>query len=61
MVLKLNGGLGTSMGCEGPKSLIYVRNDKTFLDLTVQQIEVRGLKVYFVSEGYVIFVVVFEQ
>ena len=40
VVLKLNGGLGTSMGCEGPKSLIYVRDDKTFLDLTVQQIEV---------------------
>ncbi|XP_065919352.1 UTP--glucose-1-phosphate uridylyltransferase-like [Dysidea avara] len=39
VVLKLNGGLGTSMGCEGPKSLIYVRDDKTFLDLTVQQIE----------------------
>lgn len=39
VVLKLNGGLGTSMGCEGPKSLIYVRNDQTFLDLTVQQIE----------------------
>ena len=40
VVLKLNGGLGTSMGCVGPKSLISVRNDDTFLDLTVQQIEV---------------------
>ena len=40
MVLKLNGGLGTSMGCKGPKSLISVSNDNTFLDLTVQQIEV---------------------
>lgn len=40
VVLKLNGGLGTSMGCVGPKSLISVRNDATFLDLTVQQIEV---------------------
>ena len=40
VVLKLNGGLGTSMGCKGPKSLISVRNDNTFLDLTVQQIEV---------------------
>ena len=39
-VLKLNGGLGTSMGCSGPKSLISVRNDLTFLDLHVQQIEV---------------------
>ena len=40
VVLKLNGGLGTSMGCKGPKSLISVRNDNSFLDLTVQQIEV---------------------
>ena len=41
VVLKLNGGLGTSMGCTGPKSLISVRNAHTFLDLTIQQIEVR--------------------
>lgn len=39
VVIKLNGGLGTSMGCHGPKSVIPVRNDLTFLDLTVQQIE----------------------
>eukprot|EP00096_Caligus_rogercresseyi_P010438 TRINITY_DN3808_c0_g1_i1.p1 TRINITY_DN3808_c0_g1~~TRINITY_DN3808_c0_g1_i1.p1 ORF type:complete len:506 (+),score=135.43 TRINITY_DN3808_c0_g1_i1:150-1667(+) len=39
VVIKLNGGLGTSMGCKGPKSVISVRNDLTFLDLTVQQIE----------------------
>jgi len=38
-VLKLNGGLGTTMGCTGPKSVIEVRNDKTFLDLTVIQLE----------------------
>ncbi|EDW05078.1 GH22478 [Drosophila grimshawi] len=39
VVIKLNGGLGTSMGCHGPKSVIPVRSDLTFLDLTVQQIE----------------------
>lgn len=39
VVIKLNGGLGTSMGCHGPKSVIPVRNELTFLDLTVQQIE----------------------
>ncbi|KAG7209035.1 hypothetical protein KM043_015198 [Ampulex compressa] len=39
VVIKLNGGLGTSMGCHGPKSVIAVRNGLTFLDLTVQQIE----------------------
>jgi len=39
VVLKLNGGLGTSMGCKGPKSVITVRGDFTFLDMQVQQIE----------------------
>lgn len=39
VVVKLNGGLGTSMGCTGPKSIIQVRNDLTFLDLTVKQVE----------------------
>lgn len=43
VVVKLNGGLGTSMGCHGPKSVITVRNNLTFLDLTVQQIEVNLL------------------
>jgi UTP--glucose-1-phosphate uridylyltransferase len=38
-VLKLNGGLGTTMGCTGPKSVIEVRNGLTFLDLIVKQIE----------------------
>ncbi|KAJ6935908.1 hypothetical protein NC652_010829 [Populus alba x Populus x berolinensis] len=35
----LNGGLGTTMGCTGPKSVIEVRNGLTFLDLIVIQIE----------------------
>ena len=39
-VLKLNGGLGTTMGCVGPKSVIEVRDNMTFLDLSVRQIEV---------------------
>jgi UDP-N-acetylglucosamine pyrophosphorylase len=41
-VLKLNGGLGTTMGCVGPKSAIEVRDGMTFLDLTVRQIEVHS-------------------
>ena len=40
VILKLNGGLGTSMGCKGPKSVITVRGEYTFLDMQVQQIEV---------------------
>ncbi|KAK9353482.1 UTP--glucose-1-phosphate uridylyltransferase family [Lipomyces doorenjongii] len=39
VVLKLNGGLGTSMGCVGPKSVIEVREGQSFLDLSVRQIE----------------------
>lgn len=50
VVVKLNGGLGTSMGCKGPKSVIQVRNDLTFLDLTVQQIEVSIKKKYSKTE-----------
>jgi UTP--glucose-1-phosphate uridylyltransferase len=39
-VVKLNGGLGTTMGCVGPKSAIEVREGLTFLDLSVRQMEV---------------------
>jgi UTP--glucose-1-phosphate uridylyltransferase len=37
-VCKLNGGLGTTMGCRGAKSAIVVREKKTFLDLTIDQV-----------------------
>ncbi|XP_032221634.1 UTP--glucose-1-phosphate uridylyltransferase isoform X2 [Nematostella vectensis] len=39
VVIKLNGGLGTTMGLVGPKSLISVTQELTFLDLNIQQIE----------------------
>jgi UTP--glucose-1-phosphate uridylyltransferase len=38
-VCKLNGGLGTSMGCAGPKSSIVVKNGQSFLDLILLQLE----------------------
>lgn len=38
VVIKLNGGLGTSMGMDRAKSLLPVRDGKTFLDLIVQQV-----------------------
>jgi UDP-N-acetylglucosamine pyrophosphorylase len=38
VVIKLNGGLGTSMGLQGPKSLLAVRPGVNFLDLMVRQI-----------------------
>jgi UTP--glucose-1-phosphate uridylyltransferase len=37
-VLKLNGGLGTSMGLEKAKSLLPVKDGKTFLDLIAEQV-----------------------
>ena len=38
VVLKLNGGLGTSMGLDKAKSLLEVKNGNTFLDLTAKQV-----------------------
>ncbi|KAI5150235.1 UTP--glucose-1-phosphate uridylyltransferase [Enteropsectra breve] len=38
-VLKLNGGLGTTMGCVGPKSVIKVRDNMNFIDLIAKQIK----------------------
>ncbi len=37
-VIKLNGGLGTSMGLSKAKSLLPVKDGNTFLDITAQQI-----------------------
>ena len=38
VVLKLNGGLGTGMGLDKAKSLLKVKGDDTFLDLTAKQV-----------------------
>ena len=38
-ILKLNGGLGTSMGCSAPKSSIIVKNNYTFIDIICKQVE----------------------
>jgi UTP--glucose-1-phosphate uridylyltransferase len=38
VVVKLNGGLGTSMGMTEPKSLLEVKDGLTFLDVVVRQI-----------------------
>jgi UTP--glucose-1-phosphate uridylyltransferase len=35
----LNGGLGTTMGLTGPKSLIEAKNGKTFLEIILKQTE----------------------
>ena len=38
VVLKLNGGLGTSMGLSGPKSLLAVKPGRSFLDVIAAQV-----------------------
>ena len=37
-MIKLNGGLGTSMGMTKAKSLLEVKDGRTFLDLIAEQI-----------------------
>ena len=37
-VVKLNGGLGTSMGLSGPKSLLEVKSANSFLDVIATQV-----------------------
>ena len=38
-IIKLNGGLGTSMGMDRAKSLLAVHDGASFLDLTVRQVQ----------------------
>lgn len=42
--IKLNGGLGTTMGLQGPKSLIPVKNELNFLDITCKQLRAFNTK-----------------
>ena len=39
VLFKLNGGLGTGMGLDKAKSLIVARDNQTFLDILVKQVE----------------------
>src|SRR3954452_18026272 len=43
VVIKLNGGLGTSMGMAGPKSLLVAKEDATFLGLIARQAQALGV------------------
>ena len=38
VIIKLNGGLGTSMGLDRAKSLLEVRDGKSFLDIIATQV-----------------------
>jgi len=44
VMIVLNGGLGTSMGLQGPKSLLEVKPGLTFLQVIVEQAAARGVQ-----------------
>jgi UTP--glucose-1-phosphate uridylyltransferase len=49
VMLVLNGGLGTSMGLSCAKSLIEAKNGQSFLEITLQQAKVQGMKLCFMN------------
>ena len=49
VAIKLNGGLGTSMGMKRTKSLLHVKNALSFLDIIVRQTQKKGLPVVFMN------------
>lgn len=49
VMIILNGGLGTSMGLAGAKSLLEVKNGKTFLEILVEQARMSNVKLSFMN------------
>ena len=49
VVIILNGGLGTSMGLTKAKSLVQVKDGRTFLDIKVRQAENSGARLAFMN------------
>ena len=47
--ITLNGGLGTSMGLRGPKSLLPVREKMTFLEIIMRQAACGGIRQVFMN------------
>jgi UTP--glucose-1-phosphate uridylyltransferase len=45
----LNGGLGTSMGLTGPKSLLEVKNGQSFLSLIMRQAQNNAIQLAFMN------------
>jgi len=45
----LNGGLGTSMGLTRAKSLLVAKNEKSFLEIIIEQAQARDLKLCFMN------------
>ncbi len=44
VMIVLNGGLGTSMGLSGPKSLLEVKDGQSFLDIIVRRAKCKGVQ-----------------
>ena len=49
IMIKLNGGLGTSMGLAKAKSLLEVKEGKTFLEIILMQAETSNVKLAFMN------------
>ena len=49
VAITLNGGLGTSMGLTGPKSLVPAKDGKTFLELILRQAQAHGIRPAFMN------------
>ena len=49
VMIVLNGGLGTSMGLTGPKSLLSVKDGRSFLALTLLQAQTQGARLVFMN------------
>ncbi|MBW2150173.1 MAG: UTP--glucose-1-phosphate uridylyltransferase [Deltaproteobacteria bacterium] len=49
VMIVLNGGLGTSMGLSGAKSLIEVKDGRSFLEITLNQAARQGIKLCFMN------------
>jgi UTP--glucose-1-phosphate uridylyltransferase len=49
VMIVLNGGLGTSMGLAGPKSLITVKDGQSFLEIILKQADRRNVRLAFMN------------
>ena len=49
IMIKLNGGLGTSMGLAKAKSLLEIKEGKTFLEIILMQAETSNVKLAFMN------------
>lgn len=51
-VIKLNGGLGTTLGCNGPKSLMNIHNNYNFMDIIINQSKLHNAPLILMNSFY---------